>query len=380
MRERHFLTAVLMLMLLPAAYAVSITPSKIDIQFEPGYSKEFIFRTWGAEHIAIYKKGDLAEYVTLNQTSVEGKGDILVSIALPEKLDAPGKHTILIGAVETGADQGIISAAAAIQTPIYVMVPYEGYYIEASLSTADASDNESIPFEIHVRNIGTEDIKRLAASLAISALQESSESVRRETQAAELPAGESIDFHVELPAGALGPGSYRAVADIGYDAYSLTRKQEFRVGELSVELLDYPKMLYNGTINKVELVVASRWNGPIEHAYAEIDIGGSAPLIQNARTPPFSLKPWETKSIEAFIDTSSVPVGTYAMAITLYYAGKETLVRDTISIIEKQEKAGILLSPLNLALIAAVILLIIIDAVWMVARRGQPKKKTRRRR
>jgi len=86
-----------------SAGSIGITPTKFKYFFEPGLEKEITFRIISGEEnqsITSYVKGDLAEYVTLSETSFIGSGYFTAKIKLPEKIEKPGSHFIYIGAIE----------------------------------------------------------------------------------------------------------------------------------------------------------------------------------------------------------------------------------------------------------------------------------------
>src|SRR3989338_1968808 len=152
-----------LLIIVPAVYSISISPSSIQIQFEPYYKNTYKFTVGDADYIEVYKKGDLSEYVTINKTLFRGAGEFTVTIALPEKIENPGKNRIFIGAIEAPDGGGTVAAIAAIQTPIDIYVPYPGKYIESSFDAPDVNVDETVNFNLNVNNLGTDDISTVYA-------------------------------------------------------------------------------------------------------------------------------------------------------------------------------------------------------------------------
>jgi len=94
---------------LVSAGGVGISPAFYKEFFEPGLTKSFNFHSFSADPtrgINTYVRGDLAEYVNLSTDYIIGDGDFKATISLPDKIDKPGTHTILIGAIEAIEDIG----------------------------------------------------------------------------------------------------------------------------------------------------------------------------------------------------------------------------------------------------------------------------------
>ena len=95
------LAIVLILILLPSVFAVSIMPAKHTVNFEPNANMQFGFHICGATSIRSYLEGALMEYATIIDPDQDGGcRDITVKIALPAEIETPGKNRLLAGAME----------------------------------------------------------------------------------------------------------------------------------------------------------------------------------------------------------------------------------------------------------------------------------------
>ena len=364
------------------AYAISIRPPIIEINFDPYYKESFVFRTSGAENIEIYKKGDLTEYVTINQTSFKNSGTFLVTISFPEKMDKPGKHRIIIGARELSGGGGMLSAVAAIQAPIYVMVPYEGKYIEAFFSVSDTNINELTYFTVKINNLGTENITKTSATVRTYKHLSNNTIDTFHSEVKELPTKSSVTFKIPFDTTTYKAGYYKAIADIYYDEDNTSKGNNFKIGELTVKINSYPRLLYNGTINKFPIELESGWNNKIKDVYAEIDIKtrSGLPIIDTLKTHSIDLPPWEKEVIQAYIDATNVYEGEYNLTIRLHYEGKTTVKEDTILIVEKETKKALKLSALNISLLAMIALLIILNVIRFIIKKRKNRLNSKKKR
>ena len=147
------------------AGSVGISPARIKLFFEPNLEREFTFKASNTnpdEGIDIYAKGDLAEYVSLSETYLQGKGSFIASLKLPEKINIPGKHEIFIGVIESSTQEGGVGGVAAVQAVIEIFVPYPGKYVEVAFELENINEGEIALFELDVNNLGTQDVDVVA--------------------------------------------------------------------------------------------------------------------------------------------------------------------------------------------------------------------------
>ncbi len=375
---RFFFVFFCLLIFLPAVYSVSISPSSIIIQFEPKYKNTYTFTVGDANYIEIYKKGDLTEYVTINQTLFRGVGEFTVTIALPDKIEKPGKNRIIIGAMEVPAGGGTVTAVTAIQTPIDVYVPYPGKYIEAGFDAPNVNINEVANFNVFVNNLGTDDLETVhtivevfdSANAKIGILQ--SEKVRIATKA-------SLSFVLPFNTTGFKPGPYKAKATLFYDGDKKNFDKSFKIGDLYIAIKSFPDSIFNGTINKFEIEIESGWNNKIENIYATIDIKrrDGISVIEGLKTPSIDMNPWENKKIAVYIDTKGLYAGEYIITVTLHYKDKTTISEQKLMILEQEilSPKGFQFNSLTVVLISIVILLIIANAVWIIRTIKKRKNK-----
>jgi len=370
-----------LLIIVPAVYSISISPSSIQIQFEPYYKNTYKFTVGDADYIEVYKKGDLSEYVTINKTLFRGAGEFTVTIALPEKIENPGKNRIFIGAIEAPDGGGTVAAIAAIQTPIDIYVPYPGKYIESSFDAPDVNVDETVNFNLNVNNLGTDDISTVYAVVDVFG-SSGSKIASLSSEKIKIPSKSSMNFKMPFDTKGLKAGQYSAKATVFYDGDKKVHEKNFRIGDLVVAINSYTKTIFNGTINKFEIEVESGWNNKIENVYAVIDVkrrDGSL-VISGLKTPTINLDPWEKKSFGIYIDTKGIYSGEYIIVITLNYRDKRTVVEDKLMILEQEvlSPKGFQFNTLTLVLVGIVVLLVIADGIWIMMhlkKKGNMRKR-----
>ncbi len=319
-----------------SVYAIRIYPDTLRIEFVPNFEGSFEFRVGGAEKIEVYKKGALADYVYFSQTIFENQGIFTVTVKLPEHIDTPGDNIILIGAREYSDKGGTVGGVAAIQTPIVIRVPYPGVYIDTGLSVPDSSVDETITITIPIKNLGTNDIKSASASIFIF----DSDNVMVKTihtKGISVKSRSESNLVVSLNTTAMRSGTYRAIANLTYDGNHMSFEKYFKIGVLSVNILDYTREFLKDKISRFELEVESKWNSRIDNLFSEIQIFNTTKYIDTLRTPTVVLDPWQKTKLTAFFDTSDLGVGTYYAKITIFYADTSLTLDGEVLIINPQE-------------------------------------------
>lgn len=345
-----------------SAGSIGISPNGYDVNFEPGLEQNFSFSAASADpdrSIGIYIKGDLAEYVSLSKSSLIGSGSFVVSISLPDEIEKPGKHRILVGVIEQAEEQNAtIGSVAAVQAYIDVHVPYPGKYAEAEFSVSDINEGESAPYKLLIKNLGTDDFN-VAPVIEFYSDEEKVKTFFLENSL--IKSKESKTFEGFFNTSDLKSGLYSVVAKMDYGGQPLEIEKEFRVGTLFVNITDYSSKFVPGRINKFDIEIESLWNLEIENVYSEVSVTGEGDILDSFRTPSVNLKPWEKTNLTGFFDAENVTEGKYKAAITVYYGNSSNYKLVAIRVREPFElnwlyvTAGIVL----LVFIAIVIYLVI---------------------
>jgi len=144
--------------------ALSVSPAKIELNFQPNYENTFKYSVGGIDsekNLDISVEGELAKYVTLDKTNFKGPGEFRVNLALPKEIETPGRNRILIVVSEKFDEElkGMIGTSIILKVAIDIFVPYPGRYLEiTNFKANDVNRGENVIFEIDLKNKGKENL------------------------------------------------------------------------------------------------------------------------------------------------------------------------------------------------------------------------------
>lgn len=329
--EKIFLIFVFFTFLIGFISALSVTPAKISLNFEPNFEQTFSYEIFGTKPDKIYSlylEGNLAQYATLSREELEGDGNFKVSLELPSTLETPGDNKLYVGVKESIDEElagGTIGTAVEIKALISVYVPYPGKYVEISFEAEDANIGEPIDFKLNIFSRGKEDVL-LHPRIEISS-NESGEIVHTlYFDERALQSMQEVSLHKVWDTSSFNAGRYNGVAFVEYGGKFPSRVEDFfRLGELAIEIKNYTsRVIIDGKIQKFDIEVESSWNDPISGVYAEVVFLNGASEVLRFKTSSTSLNPWEAKTITGYFDTINFEPGFYNANITLFYYGKNT--------------------------------------------------------
>src|SRR3989338_5367060 len=79
--------------------ALGVSPGKIEINFEPSLEASYTFQAIGDDpsiELEILTRGELGKYITFDKKTLAGGGVFTATLKLPEKIDKPGVHEVMI--------------------------------------------------------------------------------------------------------------------------------------------------------------------------------------------------------------------------------------------------------------------------------------------
>ena len=371
MNKIHFiLIFIVAVALVDGVYAVRISPDSVRIEFQPNLEQSYLFKAGGAPKIEVYKKGDLADYVYFNQTVLDDDSYFVVTVKLPSHIDTPGDNIVFIGAREfRGTAGGTVGGIAAIQAPIVIRVPYPGIYPSISFNMPEfVNADEIIPITIDIQNFGTNDIMASRAAInifdpggnQIQALLTDQQPVKSKSAAA---------LTASLNTTGMKAGIYKGTANVTFDGNYQAIEKNFRVGVLSVNILNYTKDFLKDKIGIFEIEVQSMWSGRIDNAFAEIEISNSTKTMDALKTPAGTLEPWQKIKLSTFLDTTGLGEGRYNAKISIFYSGTSSTLDGEVAIFSPQESHYLKYLNTTAILIALAALLIIFNLIFLLKRK-----------
>ena len=376
--------------------SLGITPGRTTVNFEPGLHKEVSFSIINSGHedmsLVFMVRGNLSEYITLNQTKAEFKAgeeskSFSYTIDLPERIETPGRYDIEIIAMEVPKESEEVGAnigtALAVVTQLYIYVPYPNKYIEGAVDVVES--NGELIFLIPVISYGKLDIVNIRAKIdiysgteeKITSLVSNSDSLLS-LERKELSAKWKPDVN---------PGRYKAVITLIYDENVETILKEFNIGEMFLDIKELTvKDFQLGEIAKFSALVENKWSSDLKDAYLNIIVyNNEGEVMADFKSPTYDINSLSQTEMISYWDTGGVHVGTYDGKLILKYGEKTTekniqlkITNDKIEIIGITGNVVVKGSKFNLTniLLIGVGVLIIMNIIWFVIIRKFLRKKS----
>jgi hypothetical protein len=355
-------------------------PNDNEMDFSPGAEKIFNFMaTQSKRDVKIEVSGYLSEYAELSKTFIKAGSNeraFQVRIKLPDEIENPGHHKIWVSAEEIispdpGGDMIGTSSNTRVYLLIHVLNP--GKYVEMDFIAPDANINETINFNIKVKNFGKQNINSMHADIEI--YDPNNQKIKTiKTDKKSLKSNEQKSLNAEFDTtGHLG-GKYRATAILNYDENIKNQTKPFKIGDLNIEIINYTEEFEKDKINKIDIVIESDWGNRIDGVYGEIKV-----REQTIKTPNIEIEPWEREKLTTYLDTIGWEDGKYDANIDIYYEGKKTSEKASFVIFSKKEP--LVEMPANISfgiitsLLLVIILLIIINLKVISSKKEKKKKK-----
>lgn len=355
MHKKIFFLVICIVFMTNFIFALGITPSIHRVDFKPNMELEYEFRVIASsdQEIEIYASGDLDEYVKFSKKKFTGTNSFIATIILPEKLDRPGKHTLLLGAreiVDTGSGVG---TSSAVQVPIVIRVPYPGKYAELSFVMKSANEDESIDYDLLIYSRGDESID---TESKIDVYDNSDNKVESLNLGSKTVLNQDTYNYGGSLVESYGAGDYRAVATVDYVAGTAKAESRFRVGHLFVDMNGFSEEVLKLGIQPFNIEIESYWNDPIEDVFAEVYISRDGEKVLDFLTPSTKLDGWQKKILTGYLDTGSLDYGSYDLNVILDY-GKRGEFEGKFKIVKENESNFIYY-------IGGLLLLVVLYVLW----------------
>jgi len=126
-------------------------------------------------------------------------------------------------------------------------------------------------------------------------------------------------------------------------------------------------------MEKINIEIENGWNDYIDGVYGELIFFNNSKKVTLVKTSTETLKPFETKNIEGYIDTKLFLEGDYDVNLTLYYFGKNKGESSSKMINMKFIKEEKNLT--SLVIISFVVLIFLLTILFILKRKFKNKKK-----
>ena len=338
---------VMILLLMPLAQALGVTPGRTTLHFEPNLEKEVKFTVLNNEHkdvkLAIYARGTLAEFIEISDEKVELKPDedseeLSYKIELPEEMEEPGLHEaeIVIREVTIGGEEGEITIGAmqAVITQLHVYVPYPGKYIVITrVDIVKRKTSNDILFFVPLVNFGDEDVKSAKAEITVMDPYENIID-KVETDEKQVPAKGRAELKASMDLSKLTAGIYEVIVEVTYDGLTTVAKNAFYTDDFLLIPLDISVRDFTlGDIAKFNILVENIGNKEIIDAFSLMLLDSKDKQVANLKSVPIDFKPSEKKEMVNYWDTKGVKADEYTGKLILKYEDRsdEKVIRALVT-------------------------------------------------
>lgn len=383
MKKGCFVISLLVLMLFSesvlAVNSIGVSPSSAIVKFVPGegYKGSFDFNFVTDDpnaKLEIYLEGDLIEYVTIDPKTLNGGGEVRVSLDIPGVVEKPGPSKIYIGArgvsEEDSRGGGFgIGVTAGVMAVVRVDVPYPGKYADIRFEIEDANAGEKTEYKLRIDSRGKESIDTISRVIIYNSRNESVKTFSLGGDS--IAPADYVEINSDLDVSELGSGNYWAEAVVTYSGEDVKASDNFRLGELRVDIVNYTRELKKNELSPFFIDAESFWNDPIDGLFAEVSVVGTDITFS---TPSVNLKPWQRVKLRGFIDTSELESDEGFQAnIVLFYGDKTTEELVDVSFIEESNFIFYILIAVGIVVII-VVGFFVIRKIKSGANNGKKKK------
>jgi len=275
------------------------------------------------------------------------------------------------------ADQsGSFMITTSVHHKLNIFNPYPEKFVQIRVETEDVNENEPVQFRIVATNYGQQHIDKANAEISIYGADDYQNYVSTlYTDTMPIASMQSEEFYANLRTVGLAPGFYQAKVAFHYDGLNQYEQDLFKIGTLLARVTNYTGTASAGKINPFSMNVESRWNNIINEIYATVSLDSLAPVT----TPTTTLRAWEQKQFDTFLDLRGIAPGTYEGKITLHYDGHESSYDIELEVFGEHSEAPAatanisennseFLSVTN-ALLIVILLVVLIDLIYMYKKR-----------
>ena len=334
------ITLVLTLsLMLPLVSAIGVSPARKEITFEPNKQEIITQKVINNEHkdlkAVIYARGELEPYIKILDSLIiiqaaHDQANFRYEVNLPNEFRKPGRYGSEIVVMElpstTSTDEtASIGAVGSVISELYVRVPFPDKYAEAKLVIESQGQDKPVRFVLPVFNYGSKKIVNIQAHIDI--LGATYEKIGEiDTNGIGLPVKGQSKIQAEWFNPELNPGVYHAKATITYDGKKIEQEENFKIGDLAVEIIDLRADKFKlGSIAAIDIFLENKWNSKISGIYgilAVTDQEGTE--YEQTKTTSIDLNSLSRGKVTAYWDTRDLPVGFYDLNLEIHYEGKTT--------------------------------------------------------
>jgi len=322
-------SAVILLSLIPGAYAIGVSPGRTTFDFSPNVEKEVGFSIVNTENkamnVAFIVSGDLKEYISLNSdvvgfSSGENSKDFKYTLKLPEKL-TPGLHIAEIEAIELPENikdvKLVVKATVSVVTQVYVYVPYPGKYVDVSVDIVPREDSNKVNFYIPLVSRGEEKISSAKGTIDIYKNGEKIDTVSTN----EISIATTEKKELSAVWDAVNGGEYTAKIKVEYDGNVKEIEKKFNVGNESIGLLGVSTNNFKlGDVARIRILVQNKLSDDAKDASASLSVFNSnSENIADLKSENYDIPALSNTEMIVYWDTEKLQTGDYDSELGINY-------------------------------------------------------------
>lgn len=370
--------------------AVSVSPSKYELEYEPGLKKtlEFIVRPNLKEPsiVGFGIEGALSEYITVPEETVrlnpgESKS-VFIEINLPQEdigLMGMQRTYIYISERAVAGNDAQIGAVATVAPDIRVYFPFPGKYVDVlSVNVPSVNQGESIELKYKIKGLGG---LTTTADMSVEIRDSFNQVVLTQNLGTKTVDPEEERIITEtINTSQLDPGRYDVRVSATFDGGVTSGQALFFIGEEKVELVSIkPNKFFFNSVSQVEISLSNLWNGEYSNVYAEIEYANRTAITSSGK-----LRALSSLELKQFIDLQGVEPGLYNGTVTVYFGGNQQeftfeakLLNEKETKIVKGESVGLELTQILIIVSVVLVIAAIMLAIFFLKheRRANKKKK-----
>ena len=289
-------TKLFILLLAIACLALQISPASTEIINQETFDIRVINDESQEYNIELHIQGPLEEHLSLSEhafsLSPSEQKTIQVTVNRPIQL-SPGIHqSQIVVSREASQEQGTIRSTPSVVHTINYLQPREGIHLTSRLSTSSIFVEAAASFNLHVRNVGTQQANNIQSRIQI--LEGSNTLHQEEFTLSTLESGQQQRVSTQwTPQQA---GEYEVRTQVTHEETVLETSDTFTVGSRSLEVLSINHTVI-GETTRVDIELNNTYNRPYNQLQAQI----TTPT-HSAQTASIRLEPGIPQTISGFIE------------------------------------------------------------------------------
>lgn len=318
---------VLVVLLLPFASAIGVSPGRITINFEPG--------AIGAASAVVHNTNDYAVDVSVG---VEGRyhesfeveefslgprerKSIAIHYVLPDDI-TPGTNRQKIVFIENFFDPNAgFGARTGVVLQFDLWKPYPGQYVDMVITPRHVAQGSDTDVLVKLYSRGEEAVSGDVEMRIYTPDDKLQDLVIMDN--VQIAGNTNFERYAIINSKNWDPGKYRIEA--AYDFGSGVARQEGKliIGTKSLDIIDVTRTYYkDAEINRFEIEVESLWNEPLEQVFASFELGASSGQTPSIIVAPFT----RNKLFGYWVTDANLAQGNHTAQITVDFEGGEPVI------------------------------------------------------